>query len=50
MRGDLHGVVKAVNRLAQEDEKLIFFAEKIRQLAKSFEEEQICNLVEQYLA
>ncbi len=50
MRGDLHGIVKAVNQLAQENEKLVFFAEKIRQLAKNFEEEQICNLVEQYLA
>jgi PAS domain S-box-containing protein len=49
MMGDLHGLVKELDKLEQLDENLAAFANQIRTLAKNFEEEKICNLVEQYL-
>jgi PAS domain S-box-containing protein len=49
MMGDMLGLVKELDKLEQLDENLAAFANQIRTLAKNFEEEKICNLVEQYL-
>jgi len=49
MQGDIIGVMKYVNELAELDGKLESFAQKIEQLANLFEDEQICELVEPFL-
>jgi len=47
--GDMAGLQKQATHLAQLDAQLIPFARKIRELARGFEDEQILDLVEQYL-
>ncbi|MCV6638945.1 ATP-binding protein [Candidatus Albibeggiatoa sp. nov. NOAA] len=49
MQGDIMGVMKYSNELAELDSKLASFAQKIEQLANLFEDEQICELVEPFL-
>lgn len=49
MQGDIAGIVEEVNRLEREDQQLALFASKLRQLAKDFQEQQISELVEQYI-
>jgi PAS domain S-box-containing protein len=50
MQGDIVGIVEEVNKLEQTDGRLATFAKQIRQLAKNFEEQQICELVEKYMS
>ena len=47
--GDLDSIVARLEEFKQYDQKLGPFADKIRKLAKNFEEEQICDLIEQYV-
>ncbi len=49
MKGDLDTIIERLEEFEQADKKLTPFANKIRSFAKLFEEEQICNLIEQYL-
>jgi len=49
MMGDIQGILEALDILEQEDAQLGAFIHKVRQLAKNFEEEQICQLIEQYV-
>jgi signal transduction histidine kinase/CheY-like chemotaxis protein len=49
MKGNLNGLVKQLAEFEQADPKLKPFADKIRALAKDFDEEQICDLIEPYL-
>jgi PAS domain S-box-containing protein len=49
MMGDIGGIIEQVEQLEQSDEQLIPFCRLIRQLAKNFDEEQICHMVEQYI-
>lgn len=49
MRGDIAGIIEEVERLEQSDQQLLPFCQEIRQLAKAFNEEKICELVEQYI-
>ncbi|RKZ61858.1 MAG: hypothetical protein DRR08_07670 [Candidatus Parabeggiatoa sp. nov. 2] len=49
MMGDIGGILEEIDRLEESDEQLAPFCDFVRQLAKSFDEEQICHLVEQYL-
>jgi CheY-like chemotaxis protein len=50
MQGDIAGIVKEVNKLEQTEGRLATFAKQIRQLAKEFQEEKICELVEKYMS
>ena len=47
--GDLLGIEQRAIQLEQMDETLIPFAQKLRRLAKSFEDEQILRFVKQYM-
>ena len=49
MRGDIAGIIEEVERLEQSDQQFAPFCQEIRQLAKAFDEEKICELVEQYI-
>jgi len=49
MRGDLDSLVKKSELFELEDKKLTPFVNQIRKLAKNFKEEQICDLIEQYI-
>jgi len=49
MRGDLGSIVKRLEEFEQADRSLAPFANKIKELAKNFEEEQIFDLIEQYV-
>ncbi len=49
MMGDIGGILEEIYKLEQSDKQLIPFCREIRQLAKAFDEEEICELVEQYL-
>ncbi|OQW93216.1 MAG: hypothetical protein BWK79_12310, partial [Beggiatoa sp. IS2] len=49
MMGDISGILEALEVLEKEDAKLGPFIHRIRQLAKNFDEEQICKLIEKYL-
>ena len=49
MRGDINAVSSFVTKLEEEDEKYHLFAVEIRELAKEFREEEICELVEQFM-
>ncbi len=49
MMGDIGGIIEQLEQLEQSDEQLVPFCRFIRQLAKNFDEEQICHLVEQYI-
>jgi signal transduction histidine kinase/DNA-binding NarL/FixJ family response regulator len=48
-RGLLNNLLKEIDRLERQDEQLIPFAQKIRQLAKSFQIKQIRVAIEEYL-
>jgi signal transduction histidine kinase/CheY-like chemotaxis protein len=48
MAGDIKEIVKEIKKLEESDKKLLSFCQKIRELAKAFDEEQICELVERY--
>ncbi|EDN65802.1 two-component hybrid sensor and regulator [Beggiatoa sp. PS] len=48
MMGDIGGILEEIDQFEQSDKKLIPFCRKIRQLANTFDEEQICELVEPY--
>lgn len=47
--GDIGGVMEYAVELAQRDERLIPVTDKICQLAKSFEEKQLIDLIERYV-
>jgi len=47
LMGDIAGIVEYINRLEQADAKFVPFGHKIRQLAKNFEEQKICELIEE---
>jgi response regulator RpfG family c-di-GMP phosphodiesterase len=49
MRGDIGGILVKLDELEATEIHLKPFTDKIRQLAKEFKEEQICDLVEQFL-
>ncbi|OQW95536.1 MAG: hypothetical protein BWK79_02190 [Beggiatoa sp. IS2] len=50
MQGDITGIIKETNKLEQTDKQLAKFANKIRELAKDFQEQRICELVEEYMS
>jgi PAS domain S-box-containing protein len=47
-QGDIKGILEETDKLEQTNQQLIPFCQKIRQLAKTFDEEQICELVKPY--
>ncbi|WP_353572232.1 ATP-binding protein [Candidatus Albibeggiatoa sp. nov. BB20] len=49
MQGDIAGVLQYTQELVELDNKLLSFARKIEQLARLFEDEQICEMVEPFL-
>lgn len=49
MMGDIAGILEEIDKLEQSDKQLIKFCCLIRQLAKNFDEEEICNIVDQYI-
>jgi len=49
MMGDIGGILEHVEQLEHDNTALAVFAHKVRQLAKNFEEEEICELVRQYM-
>ncbi|OQW94362.1 MAG: hypothetical protein BWK79_06260, partial [Beggiatoa sp. IS2] len=48
MMGDISGILEQVDKLVETNYQLTQFANKVRQLAKNFQEEKICELLEQY--
>jgi len=49
MVGKLSKVVKSIDEFAQANPKLWPFAKKIHELTEDFDDEQICDLIEQYI-
>lgn len=49
MLGDIAGILDLLEKIERDDESLAPFVKKVRQLAKNFAEEQICELMEHYL-
>jgi len=49
MRGDIAGILDEIDKLEESDKQLIGFCRLIRQLAKNFDEKEICNIVEHYI-
>lgn len=49
MMGDIAEILKELEQLEKEDRQLFPFIDKVRHLAKNFDEEQICQLVGQYI-
>jgi PAS domain S-box-containing protein len=49
MQGDINGILEQADKLKQMDQQLVPFAKKVMQLAKKFEDEQICELVKPLL-
>jgi signal transduction histidine kinase len=49
MRGDIAGLLEILDKLEKEDTTYLPFINKVRQLARSFDEEQICELVQKYV-
>ncbi len=49
LRGDFKGISEQVALLKEIDDKLVFFADRIEQLAKNFEDEQIRELIQPYM-
>jgi CheY-like chemotaxis protein/anti-sigma regulatory factor (Ser/Thr protein kinase) len=47
--GDIGGILEALDELDATETHLRPFTKKVRQLAKQFEEKQICELIERYL-
>jgi len=50
MMGDIGGILEEIDQFEQSDKKLLPFCRKIHELAKAFDEEKICQLVEPYKA
>ena len=50
MRGDIGGIIEEVDKLEQSEQQLVPFCRKVCQLAKNFEEQQICELIEPYMS
>jgi len=49
MMGDIMGILEGLEELEKEDQEITAFTSKIRLLAKNFEEEKICQVLEQYM-
>lgn len=49
LMGDIRGILESLDILEQEQPELSHFVDKIRQLAKNFEEEKICEVLQQYV-
>jgi PAS domain S-box-containing protein len=49
MMGDIGEILKRLDILEQEDRRLTSFTNKVRQLAKNFEEEKICEVLQEHL-
>jgi len=49
MMGDIRGILEEADKLEQLNKQLRPFLNKIRQLAKNFAEEEICELVQKYM-
>lgn len=49
MMGDVNGILEQIEKLKQLDEQLVPVANRIAELAKEFENEQICEFVEPYM-
>ena len=49
MMGDLDSIVKKLNEFEESNKNIAHFANQIRELAKNFEEERICNLIQHYM-
>jgi len=49
MMGDLDSIVEQLEEFEQADRSLAPFTNKIKELAKNFEADQIYNLIEQYV-
>jgi hypothetical protein len=49
LKGRVKAIQDQVDKLAQSDEKLTFFAQEIIQLAKKFQIEKIQIFIQQYL-
>ena len=49
MAGNLAKVVKKIDEFVLSYQELEPFARKIRELAEDFDEEPICDLIEQYI-
>jgi len=50
LMGDISGILGMLDQLEQADATLHPFVRKVRQLAKNFAEEQICELMERYVS
>ncbi len=48
MRGNIERILEQLNEYEKSDSKITPFADKIRELAKIFAEEEICETIEQY--
>jgi len=49
MQGDIQGVLESLDKLERKNAKLHPFIQKLRTMAKNFQEEQICALVQKYV-
>jgi signal transduction histidine kinase/DNA-binding NarL/FixJ family response regulator len=49
MMGDIQGILETIEIMEEESIELTSFVKKIRQLAKNFEEEKICELMQSYI-
>ncbi|OQW92612.1 MAG: hypothetical protein BWK79_14295 [Beggiatoa sp. IS2] len=49
MMGDIQGILETLAVLEQKHSELIPFAQKVRKLAKNFEEEKICEVLQCYI-
>lgn len=49
MMGDIHGILEQADKLEELDSQLEPFANQVRQLAKNFQDDQICDLVQAYM-
>ncbi|MDM8569786.1 PAS domain S-box protein, partial [Thiotrichales bacterium HSG1] len=49
MKGNLGKVTKQMDEFVKENKGLEYFAEKLHELAKNFDEEEICDLIESYI-
>ncbi|BAP55317.1 signal transduction histidine kinase [Thioploca ingrica] len=49
MQGDISGIMAEIDKLEPVEPQWVSFCRQIRQLAKNFEEEKICQLLEQYM-
>ncbi|OQW93444.1 MAG: hypothetical protein BWK79_11055, partial [Beggiatoa sp. IS2] len=49
MMGDMQGILERVDKLEQENSELAAFTKKLRQMAKDFQEELICEFIQQII-